>query len=70
MANKDLRDWIKSVDAAGELEIIKGAETKEEIGGFVDIYQRKMGSPVLLHRGLFEHHKMQGAAVHACAQKS
>ena len=48
MANKDLRDWIKGVAAAGELKTIKGAEPKEEIGGFVDIYQRKMGNPALL----------------------
>ena len=48
MANKDLRDWIKGVAAAGELKIIKGAEPKEEIGGFVDIYQRKMGNPAVL----------------------
>jgi UbiD family decarboxylase len=48
MANKDLRDWISAIEAAGELKIIKGAETKEEIGGFVDIYQRKMGNPALL----------------------
>ena len=48
MANKDLRDWMKAVESAGELKIIKGAELKEEIGGFVDIYQRKMGNPALL----------------------
>ncbi len=48
MANKDLRDWMKAVESAGELKIIKGAEPKEEIGGFVDIYQRKMGNPALL----------------------
>ena len=48
MANRDLRDWIKGVAAAGELKTIKGAEPKEEIGGFVDIYQRKMGNPALL----------------------
>ena len=48
MANKDLRDWISAIEAAGQLKTIKGAETKEEIGGFVDIYQRKMGNPALL----------------------
>ena len=30
MANKDLRDWISGVEAAGELKTIKGAETKED----------------------------------------
>src|SRR5262252_5789807 len=48
MANKDLRDWIGGVEAAGELKIIKGAEPKEDIGGFVDIYQRKMGNPAIM----------------------
>ena len=48
MANKDLRDWIASIEKAGELKVIKGAEPKEEIGGFVDIYMRKMGNPAVL----------------------
>ena len=48
MANKDLRDWIEGIRAAGELKVIKGAEPKEEIGGIVDIYQRKMGNPALM----------------------
>ena len=48
MANKDLRDWIAGIEAAGELKIIKGAEPKEEIGGFVDIYMRKMGNPAVM----------------------
>ena len=48
MANKDLRDWISGIEAAGELKIIKGAEPKEEIGGIVDIYMRKMGNPAVM----------------------
>jgi len=48
MANKDLRDWIEAVKAAGELKLIKGAEPKEEIGGIVDIYMRKMGNPAVM----------------------
>jgi len=36
MATPDLRDWIRGIDAAGQLKSIKGAERKEEIGGFVD----------------------------------
>ena len=48
VANKDLRDWISGIDAAGELKVIKGAEPKEEIGGIVDIYMRKMGNPAVL----------------------
>jgi hypothetical protein len=34
--------------AAGELKVITGAEPKEEIGGIVDIYMRKMGNPAVL----------------------
>ena len=43
MGRRDLRDWIQAVEAAGQLKTNKGAEPKEEIGAFVDIYQRKMG---------------------------
>ena len=32
MANKDLRNWISEIEAAGELKIIRGAEPKQEIG--------------------------------------
>src|SRR5262245_66434178 len=48
MANKDLRDWIDGVRAAGELKVIKGGEPKEEVGGIVDIYQRRMGIPAAM----------------------
>jgi UbiD family decarboxylase len=48
VANKDLRNWVDAVAAAGELKIIKGAEPKEEIGGIVDLYQRKMGHPAVM----------------------
>jgi 4-hydroxy-3-polyprenylbenzoate decarboxylase len=36
------------MEAAGELVRVEGAEREEEIGGIVDIYQRKMGRPALL----------------------
>ena len=48
MSNKDLRDWISAVKNIGELKVIKGAEPKEEIGGIVDIYMRKMGNPAVM----------------------
>src|ERR1700716_2835022 len=48
VANKDLRDWIEGVKAVGELKVIKGAEPKEEIGGIVDLYQRRMGNPAVM----------------------
>ena len=48
MANKDLRDWLAAIETNGELKIIKGAEPKEEIGGIIDLYQRKMGNRAVL----------------------
>ena len=48
MANIDLRNWIDDIAAAGELKTITGAEPKQEIGGIVDIYQRKMGNPAVM----------------------
>mgnify|MGYP001404767869 CR=1 FL=1 len=48
MANKDLRNWLEDIKANGELHTITGAEPKEEIGGIVDIVQRKMGNPALM----------------------
>ncbi len=77
MANKDLRDWIASVEKTGELKVIKGAETKEEIGGFVDIYMRKMGQPAVMfdeipgypkgHRVVAQHPDV-GSAHQSCAR--
>src|SRR5215475_5565341 len=52
MANTDLRDWIAGIAAAGELKVITGAEPKEEIGGIVDLYMRKMGNPAVLFDGV------------------
>src|SRR5262249_5569872 len=48
MANRDLRDWIEGVRAAGELKVITGAEPKEEIGGIVAIYIGKIGNQAVL----------------------
>ena len=48
MANKDLRDWIGELDAAGQLQTINGAEREEEIGAIVDIYMRKMTNPAVM----------------------
>jgi UbiD family decarboxylase len=47
-SKQDLRAWISSLEAAGDLQVVTGAEREEEIGGLVDIYQRKMGNPALL----------------------
>jgi hypothetical protein len=36
MANKHLRNWIKSVDATGELQVIKAQRPRKRIGGFIE----------------------------------
>ena len=49
VANKqDLRAWIAQLCAAGELQDISGAEREKEIGGIVDIYQRRIGNKAVL----------------------
>ncbi|HYA06148.1 MAG TPA: UbiD family decarboxylase domain-containing protein, partial [Xanthobacteraceae bacterium] len=45
---QDLRAWIAGLRAAGELQDIKGAEREKEIGGIVDIYQRRIGNKAVL----------------------
>src|ERR1700723_1973205 len=45
---QDLRAWIAQLRASGELQDIKGAEREKEIGGIVDIYQRKIGNKAVL----------------------
>ena len=45
---RTLRNWLSAVEDIGELKTIKGAEPKEEIGGIVDLYQRKMGNPAVM----------------------
>jgi UbiD family decarboxylase len=48
LANKDLRNWLEAVEKIGELQTITGVEHHEEIGGLVDIFQRKMGNPAVM----------------------
>ena len=45
---QDLRAWIAQLRAAGELQDIAGAEREKEIGGIVDIYQRRIGNKAVL----------------------
>src|ERR1700749_890317 len=45
---QDLRAWLAQMEAAGEGTHISGAEREREIGGIVDIYQRKIGNPLVL----------------------
>jgi len=44
----DLRQWLVKVESMGDLRIVEGAHNEKEIGGIVDLYQRKMGLPALL----------------------
>lgn len=48
MANKDLRDWVDELQAAGQLQVVDGAEREEEIGAIVDIHMRKMTNPAVM----------------------
>jgi 4-hydroxy-3-polyprenylbenzoate decarboxylase len=48
VANKDLRDWVREIDAAGQMIRVSGADREVEIGGIVDFHQRKMGNPAVL----------------------
>jgi 4-hydroxy-3-polyprenylbenzoate decarboxylase len=45
---QDLRTWLAQMEAAGELQTVRGANREEEIGGIVDFYQRKTGNPAVL----------------------
>jgi 3-polyprenyl-4-hydroxybenzoate decarboxylase len=45
---QDLRAWIAQLRAFGELQDIAGAEREKEIGGIVDIYQRRIGNKAVL----------------------
>src|SRR6201993_4611843 len=45
---QDLRTWLGQMEAAGELQLIKGANREEEIGGIVDVYQRQSGNRAVL----------------------
>ena len=46
--DQDLRNWMEAVEEAGALQIITGAEPTEEIGGILDLFQRRMGNAAVL----------------------
>src|SRR6201997_5071424 len=48
ISKQDLRSWLSEMDAAGEIQHFSGANREREIGGIVDIYQRKIGNPAVL----------------------
>ena len=45
---QDLRAWLGQMEAADEVQVVRGAEREDEIGGIVDLYQRKIGNPAVL----------------------
>jgi len=48
LSHQDLRTWLAQLEAAGDLQVVSGAERESEIGGIVDIYQRKSGRKAVL----------------------
>jgi UbiD family decarboxylase len=45
---QDLRTWLAQLEAADELQLIKGADREQEIGCIVDVYQRQSGNKAVL----------------------
>src|SRR6476620_11765665 len=45
---QDLRTWLSQMEAADELQTVRGANRDEAIGGIVDFYQRKTGNKAVL----------------------
>src|SRR5262249_56780209 len=45
---QDLRTWIAQMEAADELQIVRGANREDEIGGIVDFYQRATNNKAVL----------------------
>jgi UbiD family decarboxylase len=45
---QDLRTWIAQLEAADDLQFVRGANRDAEIGGIVDFYQRQTGNRAVL----------------------
>src|SRR5215470_13844840 len=45
---QDLRTWLAQMEAAGELQFVRGANREDEIGGIVDFYQRQANNKAVL----------------------
>src|SRR4051812_38652047 len=45
---QDLRTWLAQMEAADELQTVRGANREEEIGGIVDFYQRQTNNKAVL----------------------
>ncbi|HVD31516.1 MAG TPA: UbiD family decarboxylase, partial [Methylomirabilota bacterium] len=45
---RDLRDWLKRIDDLGELRVVRGARSEDEIGMATELAGRVHGKPALL----------------------
>src|SRR5438128_7729874 len=45
---RDLRDWLKRIEALGELRVVRGARSEDEIGMATELAGRVHGTPALL----------------------
>jgi len=48
MPKQDLRTWIAQLEAADDIQLVRGANRDSEIGGIVDFYQRQTGNRAVL----------------------
>ncbi len=48
MPKQDLRTWIAQLEAADDVQLVRGANRDTEIGGIVDFYQRQTGNRAVL----------------------
>ncbi len=48
LSKQDLRSWLAEMEAAGEIQHVAGADHEKEIGGIVDVFQRKTGNKMVL----------------------
>ncbi len=48
MSNRDLREWLKSAEALGEVKTIKGADWDVEIGAITELAQHRENGPAVL----------------------
>jgi hypothetical protein len=48
MPKQDLRTWIAQLEAADDVQLVRGANRDAEIGGIVDVYQRQAGNRAVL----------------------
>ncbi|HEV2010949.1 MAG TPA: UbiD family decarboxylase, partial [Candidatus Limnocylindria bacterium] len=45
---RDLRDWLKRIDELGELRVVRGVRSEDEIGMATELAGRVHGTPALL----------------------